>query len=1002
MAVKFDSVSNIDPVLKFLDFDDNCERDELNVTKYIDTAEINSFFKEKNPSTLNMLHINVRSLNKHYDDILTLLENCSIKLTVLGVTETWLSDSNQELYNISGYNFVTQSRVNKPGGGVGMYINENLNYLVRNDLSNNLPHIESLFVEICYTNASNILVGCIYRPPNTDVALFNDVIQSVLSKSTKFRTAFLMGDFNLDLLNIENNTHTPTANFLNNLCSYSFQPCITIPTRVTETTSTLIDNFFVKGRNLFIKTAAIYSDIADHYPIMLQCYGEKITIRPPKFSIKRNYDSISINSFCYALGEHDTWNDVYNTITNTHDVNAAMHIFEKTYQQKFNSYFPEKRCSTRRKNVPRMPWMTPALVKSSKKKAKLFKRYKKSGTPEAKIVYVTYLNIYKKCLVSAKKNHYDAKFKLVTNSLKKIWSLLNSLIKKKSVYDVIQSFGINGIETKDCSVIANALNDYFVGIGPELDNKIPPAIKHYSAYLKCNQPNSFVLSTTSPSEILNIISDLNNKMSFGSDNIPLSIMKSSAVEVAIPLSEIINLSLSSGCFPNSLKVAKVCPLFKNGAKNDVRNYRPISVLTSFSKVFEKVVFNRLNSFCDKNNILNDSQYGFRKKHSSYMALLDLYNRIAESRENKEHAIGIFIDLSKAFDTINHNILIDKLYKYGVRGVVKDWFRSYLSDRKQYVIYNGKTSLLRDVVCGVPQGSVLGPLLFLLYINDILNCSKLLKFILFADDTNLFYSNKDINTLINVVNTELRNLAEWFRANRLSLNINKTHYIFFSHKLLPSNLSICIDDIVLEKVASTKFLGIIIDSKCTWRAHATAVTLKLARGIGVLNLVKHILSTKTLLMLYYSMLYPHIYYCLIVWGCAAESVLHCLRVVQKRAIRLICNAEYNAHTQPLFARLNLLTINDVFLLQTAMFMGKVKFKMLPLKCLNYFIISNAICYGRRAVSYFKIPTAHSLFKSRCISVRGPTLWDALPPLIVNSSSLFELKHAIFNYAIMQYH
>jgi len=239
-----------------------------------------------------------------------------------------------------------------------------------------------------------------------------------------------------------------------------------------------------------------------------------------------------------------------------------------------------------------------------------------------------------------------------------------------------------------------------------------------------------------------------------------------------------NLSISSGVCPNSLKIAKVIPIYKKDDSALVSNYRPISLLPSISKILEKIVHKRLYNFLNSNNLLIPNQYGFRKSHSTDYALIKLYDKIIHSLSNKEHTFGIFMDLSKAFDTINHEILINKLHNYGIRGTSLAWFKDYLKNRKQYVVYESEKSQELNITCGVPQGSILGPLLFILYINDIVKSSQLLTFIIFADDTNILYSHKDLNTAISTLNNELSKIQLWFKCNKLSLNIRKTNFMYF--------------------------------------------------------------------------------------------------------------------------------------------------------------------------------------------------------------------------------
>ena len=254
-------------------------------------------------------------------------------------------------------------------------------------------------------------------------------------------------------------------------------------------------------------------------------------------------------------------------------------------------------------------------------------------------------------------------------------------------------------------------------------------------------------------DILKIVSKFNANKSAGHDNIGNFIIKKVQSEIVKPLTSILNLSLSTGIVPDKLKIAKVIPIYKKSNVDVFSNYRPVSLLPCFSKILERLVFDRCTDYIDANGILNDKQFGFRPKHSTYMAIAQLVDKINTAVEKHETTIGIFLDLSKAFDTIDHNILLYKLEYYGFRGVVLEWFKNYLNNRKQYVFHNNCKSDLKDIVCGVPQGSILGPLLFILYVNDIIHTSNVLDFILFADDTTILYSHKDISSKTNTINEE---------------------------------------------------------------------------------------------------------------------------------------------------------------------------------------------------------------------------------------------------------
>ena len=327
--------------------------------------------------------------------------------------------------------------------------------------------------------------------------------------------------------------------------------------------------------------------------------------------------------------------------------------------------------------------------------------------------------------------------------------------------------------------IANTLNEHFSTVSSKLISQLPPSTTKYQDYLYISNPSSMFFYPTCPQEIKRIISTLVPKLSAGWDGIPSIVLKYLPNNVISILSYIFNLSLSQEKFISNFKHAKIILLFKKGSAKDVSNCRPISLLSCFSKILEKLVYNRLYSFLDKSNAINEHQFGFRKKHStSYLTSL-LTASIATSFENKMNTLGIFLDLSKVFDTINHKILLNKLHHYGIRGTVYNWFKSYLIGRSQQVDYNSYISNIRTISSSVPQGSILGPLLFIIYVNDFPNCLKFSSNLSFADDTTVILSAKNSNLLVQKGNKELKNIDNWLIANKLSLNIKKTKYMIFS-------------------------------------------------------------------------------------------------------------------------------------------------------------------------------------------------------------------------------
>ena len=451
-----------------------------------------------------------------------------------------------------------------------------------------------------------------------------------------------------------------------------------------------------------------------------------------------------------------------------------------------------------------------------------------------------------------------------------------------------------------------------------------------------------------------------------------------------------------------MKIAKVIPLFKKGDNLDVSNYRPISLLSSLSKILEKLIFQRTVKFLTENNVFTNSQFGFRQKHNTIHALLNFVDKVAHSIDNHSHLIGIFLDFSKAFDTINHDILIHKLYNYGIRGQALEWFRNYLQNRKQYVHLNGSNSSLKNINCGVPQGSILGPLLFIVYINDFCNSSDILSFILFADDSNVFFSHKNPHTLVRTINLELKKVTQWIRANKLSLNLQKTKYMIFSNTLETLPESIILDETPLEKVSSIKFLGITVDNKLSWKIHIGNIIKTISRNTGIINRLKSFLPPSSLLTLYSSLILPYFNYGILTWGNTHQTLLDKLLVQQKRALRVICNTSSRTHTDPLFSKLKILKINDLYKFQLGQFMYNFTNNSLPQVFDSMFLRNQSVHnYPTRQSDEFHLPLLRTLLAQNTFIFTGPRFWNSLENEIKNAPSLYTYKNKLKHFLLKSY-
>ena len=370
--------------------------------------------------------------------------------------------------------------------------------------------------------------------------------------------------------------------------------------------------------------------------------------------------------------------------------------------------------------------------------------------------------------------------------------------------------------------MANAFNSYFSDVGNLLANSVSPTPNpiSFESFLGPSNPHSFYCSHVTATELLNVVNGLKPSKSLVADCFFSSLLKGCISYIVQPLLFILNLSFDSGIFPDQLKISRVIPIYKKGSKSEMSNYRPISITNPIAKILEKLMNARMLSFIERFHILYDFQFGFRKNYSTSIAVLDVVNMIQNETYDGNFVLGVFMDLQKAFDTVNFDILLKKLELYGFRGHCHDWLRSYLTNRTQFTVVNGHSSSTSTITCGVPQGTVLGPLLFLLYINDIPNSVKHSLTKLFADDSNLFIISNSLRNLFDTANIELSNLTQWIYANKLYINYAKTNYMLFCPKLKPvssydlaSAPNLLFNGQNIERVRVVKYLGVFACSRC---------------------------------------------------------------------------------------------------------------------------------------------------------------------------------------------
>ena len=408
----------------------------------------------------------------------------------------------------------------------------------------------------------------------------------------------------------------------------------------------------------------------------------------------------------------------------------------------------------------------------------------------------------------------------------------------------------------------------------------------------------------------------------------------------------------------------------------------------------------------KISIPSKNQFGFQAGRSTYMAIASVFHldEITCALDQRYSSIGVFIDLSKAFDTVDHNILLEKLYLYGIRGAPHDLMRSYLSDRSQYVFLNGTPSSMLPISCGVPQGSILGPLLFFLYIDDLQYCSEVLKCVLFADDTNMFLTDKNSELVFHRLNVELVHVSDWFKVNKLSLNLTKTHYILFDNKRRSVNSlhSVSFDCVPIPRTTATKFLGVIIDEKLTWQSHINYVLNKISRNAAVLQRIRYKVNAAVMLQLYDTMILPYISYCAIIWASVSNNKLKKIHTVQKRVLRLVLHVDRMSRSRPIFFKLKRLAVQDIYKMQVLSFMYSCLHGEMSFLVANRFQYNFQIHpYSTRISKKLHQACARTCVRNTSLLVKGPLIWNELPCALTGLGSFYAFKKATKFFLLSSY-
>jgi hypothetical protein len=890
---------------------------------------------------------------------------------IMCLCETKLSKNiDDSEISIQGFDLFRIDRTRK-GGGLAIYCNASLNptaVLLPNDLFS--TKLEVLAIQVAPLKCKPFIVCTIYRPPSLPTAWIQDYYALLNWLTLQKHQSIVLGDFNVDLL-----LQPDFASEI--LLSFNIKQHISVPTRITSHSSTLIDHIYSTSDDMIYDAGACELHVSDHKAIYCHIksdFQQRNSTAQLRVIEYRQFKRLNVDNLLKDLASAP-----WSIVNVMDDVNDKLQTFVDLFTEIWNAHAPLVK---RRVRQTPTPWMNDDVLDHIHKRDHAYRTFIKSRSVEAMMLYKQLRRKTVSAVRNAKRAFFIHGARLGSRQFWKNIKLCTGFGKAKMFRTPWPAYNLS------CAKLsANKLNNHFVESVSNIAQSFPPS--DLSRGDDCTSAtDGFSFKAITAAEVESAIMSLSDTASVGMDNISTKMVKISRKAISGVLAGILNCSLSTMTYPTMWKEATVISVFKKGDKNIMNNYRPIALLPVLSKVFERIIANQLGNFLDSNSVINTAQFGFRRGLSTESALLRLSKLLFTAKQSGVFSSLTTIDFSKAFDCLNHSVLLNRLASYGLGPSSVLWFKSYLTGRHQRVQYASALSDPLLLQFGVPEGSVLGPRLFNLYINSLLDCLPLDSVVAYADDVTLVALGKTAAEATANMQLLLTTVESWATQNMMAINCGKCFSMTISpyirkQKAVPAQF-VTIGGQPVKTVDSLRILGVHFSNDLSWHVHANNVRLKMNRMIGVIKRCGHSINYDTKRKIYNAFIAPHLDYCLPVWGhlpkVASDRMSHCL----SRMLRVITNMPFVSFTASTYNETGLRDFPHAVAVRCCMYIFSAVHHTASLQ--DVFLVDNSVLptsqISRRSDDANKFITIIPKRATDCYSFQtfAASVWNNLPNVL----------------------